>query len=68
MIKTILNFHTEASAAIEAGTETADIFKLPIREEIGRAKYIPEEEVEKIAGIRETISQQIKEIKTAAVS
>jgi V/A-type H+-transporting ATPase subunit A len=50
MLKTVLHFHKEALAAIDAGVETADIFKLPIREEIARAKYIPEtaEQIQKL--------------------
>jgi len=50
MLKTVLHFHKQAVAAIEAGVETAEIFKLPVREEIARAKYIPEtaEQLEKL--------------------
>ncbi len=68
MLKTILHFHKESLSAIAAGVETAQIFKLPVREEIGRAKYIPEKEIEKIAAIRKTISQQIKQLQTTAVA
>lgn len=42
MLKTVLHFHKRALEAVEAAVETADIFKLPVREEIARAKYIPE--------------------------
>jgi V/A-type H+-transporting ATPase subunit A len=50
MLKTVLHFHKQALTAIEAGVETAEIFKLPVREEIARAKYIPEtaEQLEKL--------------------
>jgi V/A-type H+-transporting ATPase subunit A len=50
MLKTVLHFHKQALTAIDAGVETADIFKLPVREEIARAKYIPEtaEQLEKM--------------------
>ena len=68
MLKTILHFGKSALAAIEAGVETADIFKLAVREEIARAKYIPEEEAETIPQIRETIDKQMKELQGAAVS
>jgi V/A-type H+-transporting ATPase subunit A len=68
MLKTVLHFHTESLAAIETGTETAELFRLPVREEIGRAKYIPEDEINKIAEIRKTISEQIKGLKTSAVT
>jgi V/A-type H+-transporting ATPase subunit A len=68
MLKTILHFHSQALAAIDAGVETPEIFKLVVREEIARAKYIPESDVEKIAKIRETIEEQMKNLKTSVVS
>jgi V/A-type H+-transporting ATPase subunit A len=66
MLKTILHFHTQALAAIEAGTETTDMFKLAVREEIARAKYIPQDDIVKVSKIRETIDKQIKQLKTTA--
>jgi V/A-type H+-transporting ATPase subunit A len=68
MLLTVMHFHTQALAAIEAGAETADIFKLPVREEIARAKYIPQAEIAKVSGIRQTIDQQMKNLQTTAVS
>jgi V/A-type H+-transporting ATPase subunit A len=68
MLKTILHFHKQSSAAIEAGVETADIFKLPVREEIARAKYIPESDIAKFAAIRQKIDEQMKQLHTAALS
>jgi V/A-type H+-transporting ATPase subunit A len=68
MLKTVLHFHKQAIAAIEADVETADIFKLAVREEIARAKYIPQDEVDKVPKIRETIDQQMKQLQTSAVS
>ena len=62
MLKTVLHFHKQALAAIEAGLETAEIFKLPVREEIARAKYIPESDINKITKIRETIDKQMKKL------
>jgi V/A-type H+-transporting ATPase subunit A len=63
MLKTILYFHKQALTAIEAGAETADIFKLTVREDIARAKYIPQAEISKIPKIRETIDEQMKQLK-----
>lgn len=68
MLKTVLHFHNQALVAIEAGIETADIFKLPVREEIARAKYIPEADITKIEKIRQTTDEQIKQLKTTVVS
>jgi V/A-type H+-transporting ATPase subunit A len=68
MLKTILHFHKQALAAIEAGVETADIFKLPVREEIARAKYIPESDIDKISKIRQTVDVQMKQLHAAAAA
>jgi V/A-type H+-transporting ATPase subunit A len=68
MLKTVLHFHKQALAAIETGVETAEIFKLPVREEIARAKYIPHEFVTKVAEIRDDIDQHIKQLHPSGVS
>ncbi len=68
MLKMVLNFHKQALEAISAGVETAEIFKLPVREEIARAKYIPQEDIAKIAQIRQTANEQIKRLQTTEVS
>jgi len=65
MLKTILHFHNQALAAIDRAVDTDEIFKLSVREEIARAKYIPHDRTEKIAQIRSTIEQQMKELKVA---
>ncbi len=67
MLKMVLHFHKVALSAIEAGADTADIFKLPVREEIARAKYIPQKEMAKIGEIRKTIETQIKELQPVKV-
>jgi V/A-type H+-transporting ATPase subunit A len=68
MLKTILHFHKQALGAIEAGVETADIFKLAVREEIARAKYIPSDSVTKVAEIRDSIDKHIKQLHPSGVS
>jgi len=68
MLKTVLAFQTQGLAAVEAGVETADIFKLPVREEIARAKYIRQEEINRITQIRETIDKQMKKLRAAVAA
>jgi V/A-type H+-transporting ATPase subunit A len=68
MLKAILHFHKQGLAAIENDVETSEIFAMKVREDIARAKYIEEGEREKIAGIRKTIEEQMKELHAAAVS
>jgi len=67
MLKTILHFHSSALTAIEAAVESTDIFKLKAREEIARAKYIPQDDISKITQIRETLNKQMKQLQTATV-
>ena len=46
MIKLILAFHDEACAASEKGADVEELSNLPVREKIGRFKYIPESEID----------------------
>jgi V/A-type H+-transporting ATPase subunit A len=68
MLKTILHFHRQGLVAIDAGVETADIFKLIVREEIARAKYVPQDEINKITKIRDAIEQQMKQLQTTVAA
>ncbi|MHC4132500.1 MAG: V-type ATP synthase subunit A [Planctomycetota bacterium] len=68
MIKTVLHFQKCGLEAINAGVETDDIFRLAVREDIARAKYIPEEKVEEIKQIRNTIEHQMKDLQTSPVA
>jgi V/A-type H+-transporting ATPase subunit A len=68
MLKTVMHFHKQALGAIEVGVETAEIFKLAVREEIARAKYVPEDQMDRIAQIRTTIEEQMKQLHASAVS
>lgn len=68
MLKTVLYFHHQGLEAIEAGVDTADIFKVAVREDIARAKYIPQEEMDKIGQVRDRIEEQMKQLQGAAVS
>lgn len=60
MMKVILHFHKQGLAAIENGVDTADIFKLAVREDIARAKYVDYADKEKIIGITDIIDEQMK--------
>ncbi len=67
MLKMVLHFHKQSLAAIGAGVDTSELFKLSVREEIARAKYIPEKEISKITQIRKTIEEQMKQLQGSAV-
>jgi V/A-type H+-transporting ATPase subunit A len=68
MLKTVLHFHRQALAAIDAEVETAQIFKLAVREEIARAKYIPQSDINKITAIRQKIDEQMKQLQSSVTA
>ena len=43
MMKLILNFNDEAVEAVKNGADIEEVAGLPVRERIGRFKYIPED-------------------------
>lgn len=65
MMKLILNFHDEAEAAISKGADVERIAELPVREKIGRFKYIAEENTDKeFSRISVEISAGLDELRT----
>ena len=66
ILKTILHFHSRALSAINAGVGTAEIFKLQVREDIARASFVPQEEIENIRNIRNTIEEQIGKLQAVS--
>ena len=65
MLKTILHFHAKAMEAIKQDVETKDIFALPVRTDIARAKFVEEENRDQIVAIRNTIDEQVKGLSVA---
>ena len=65
MISLILAFHTEGQKCIKSGVSVEKIVSLPVREKIGRFKYIREENVnaeyeETIKTIEESLQKLVK--------
>ena len=59
MLKLIMAFYYKGCEAVEAGVSINKIFAMPVRERIGRAKYVPEEQVEQVfAEIEAELNQQ----------
>jgi len=48
MLKLILTWYYKASDAVKAGVSIDKLFNLPVRERIGRAKYVPEDQVDTV--------------------
>jgi len=63
LLRVILAFYHCAYQAINAGAELEDITALPVREEISRAKNIPEKELERFDTIAKKVSASIEALK-----
>jgi len=60
MLLLILTFHEEAEAAFDEGAEFADLLLVPVREKIGRAKYVSEDRMEELDDLMLEIKDQVK--------
>ena len=58
MLRLILEFGNKGRAALDAGANLSQIIGLPVRERIGRAKYIPESELKQFDQIAAELSSQ----------
>jgi len=69
MLKLIMGFYYKGQKALEAGASIKELFELPVRERIGRAKYIPEEQVNAVFNEIETqLNEQIDELTSKEVA
>ena len=67
LLSLILDFDTVCRDAITKGVTVADMARLPVREQIGRAKGVPEDQyVSAYAEISKTITAQVQELITKA--
>ncbi|QRN85387.1 V-type ATP synthase subunit A [Clostridia bacterium] len=62
MMSLILSFHNEATNAFREGAEFEDLLKLPVREKIGRAKYVHEERIEELDDLIQEIKNEVAEL------
>nr|WP_319374202.1 ATP synthase subunit A [uncultured Methanobacterium sp.] len=63
LLKTIILFQEKATAALERGAAAADLTDLPVKEDIGRMKFIPEDEFDaQIKDIQDKIVKQTSEV------
>ena len=60
MLKIILELYDLFKKALENGVPFEKLSSLSIREEIARAKYHPEKEMEKIEGVRKEMVKQVE--------
>ncbi len=61
MLKIILSFYYKSQEAIKKGADIKDLFKMPVREKIGRMKYVPQDEIKAAYDkIEDELSSQIE--------
>ncbi len=59
MLRVILAYQTRGRAALDAGVNLSAVLSLPVREAIGRAKFIPEDELKRFEGIESELTAQV---------
>lgn len=63
MLKTIITYHENATAALDRGAASEDVIALSVKEDIGKMKYMPEAEFEdEVKAIQEKIIKQTSEV------
>lgn len=59
LLKLIMTYHRLATRELEKGRSIDELIDLPVQEEIARAKFIPEEELEKFDRLEEKVAEQL---------
>ena len=59
MMGLILDYYNKGLAALDSGADFSKVTSLPVRERIGRAKYIPEDEIAQFDKIEAELNEQM---------
>lgn len=62
MLNLIMEFHHLGDRALESGAELSQIINLPVRERIGRAKYIQEENLDELDQIMKELRDEMSSL------
>lgn len=62
MLRLILDYYAKGRQALDAGANLSDVINLPVRERIGRSKYIPEDQKKQFMEIENELAGQIAAI------
>ena len=63
MLKLIVDFYHRALRALDDGSGVNAILALPCREQIGRAKYVKEDEIDSLDKLHDEMLKQLSELK-----
>ena len=62
MLKLILSFYYKSREALNRNKELEKILRLPVRVDISRAKFIPEEHLDKFDELQKKLEEQMKDV------
>ena len=62
MMRLILQYYDKGRQALDSGANLSDVINLPVRERIGRSKYIPEDQKKQFAEIESELAGQMAAI------
>ena len=68
LMELIMHFHDLSEKSLENDVSVLDIAAMPVREEIARAKFLPEEKLQEIDKLKDKISQRFQELKEKALA
>ncbi len=63
MLKLIVDYYFQAQRALDRGVAADAVLSVPCREQIGRAKYVKEDELDKLDDISGEMTRQLAELK-----
>jgi V/A-type H+-transporting ATPase subunit A len=63
LMEVILHFHDLADEALKNKVQILDIASLPVREDIARAKYITEENLQEFDALKDRVTKSFQELK-----
>ncbi len=59
LLKLIMSFHTVAMRELGKGRPIAELMDLPVQESIARAKFIPEDDLDRFAELQQEVEEQL---------
>jgi V/A-type H+-transporting ATPase subunit A len=59
LLKLIMKYHTEANYELEKGRNIQELLDLPVQDSIARAKFIPEDELDRFAKLEKEVEEQL---------
>jgi V/A-type H+-transporting ATPase subunit A len=59
LLKLIMRFHALAVRELEKGRDVEELLNLPVQDDIARAKFIPEDELDRFARLEEEAASQL---------